>query len=255
MPTNSHRSNYFQNYEASGEQRLIEDLVIESIQIYGQEAIYLPRTRVETDLLYGEAPLSKFDVSYPIEMYINSVEGYEGEGKFMSKFGLEIRDQVNITIARRRFSEEIEEFNPAITRPREGDLIFLPWVRGSIENEIGAVFEIMYVENESVFYQLGNLQTFNLALEKFEYSNERFSTGIALIDDMEKTYSISAKLDELALTLETGVALVTESGIEITNDSADKRLVDKGDTSTMFETEGDSFIDFSEINPFSENDF
>ena len=88
MPTNSHRSNYFQNYEASGEQRLIDDLVIEAIQIYGQDAFYLPRNRVETDLLYGEAVLSKFDANYPLEIYIRSVEGYEGEGKFMSKFGL-----------------------------------------------------------------------------------------------------------------------------------------------------------------------
>ena len=119
MPSNSHRSNYFQNYEASGEQRLIDDLVIESIQIYGQESFYLPRNRVETDLLYGEAVLSKFDSNYPLEIYIRSVEGYEGEGKFMSKFGLEIRDQINITIARKRFQEEVEEFDPSITRPRD----------------------------------------------------------------------------------------------------------------------------------------
>lgn len=75
MPTNNGRSNYFQNYEASGEQRLIDNLVIESIQIYGQDSIYIPRNRVETDLLYGEAPLSQFDTSYPLELYVKSVEG------------------------------------------------------------------------------------------------------------------------------------------------------------------------------------
>ena len=255
MPTNSHRSNYFQNYEASGEQRLIDDLVIEAIQIYGQDAVYLPRNRVETDLLYGEAVLSKFDANYPLEIYIRSVEGYEGEGKFMSKFGLEIRDQINITIARKRFQEEVEEFNPSITRPREGDLIFFPWVRGSIENEIGALFEVKYVENESVFYQLGNLQTYDISLEKFEYSNERFSTGIAVIDAIETTLSQDKQLTTLHVTTEAGSTLTTESGEYIFNDSFSKRTTDKADTSDFFEDTADGFIDFSEINPFSENDF
>tara|TARA_R110001592_G_scaffold291587_3_gene561006 strand:+ start:746 stop:1513 length:768 start_codon:yes stop_codon:yes gene_type:complete len=255
MPTNNGRSNYFQNYEASGEQRLIDNLVIESIQIYGQDSFYLPRNRVETDLLYGEAPLSSFDTSYPLELYVKSVEGYEGEGTFMSKFGLEIRDQINITYARRRFHEEVEEFDPSITRPREGDLIFLPWVRGSIETEIGAVFEVKYVQTDSVFYQLGNLQTFDVSLEKFEYSGELFQTGIPVIDAMTTTYSIDAKLDELTLATEAGVMIMTESGIVITNDNEDKRLVDKGDTTTFFQDEAAEFIDFSDINPFSENDF
>ena len=249
------RNNYFNDFEASGEQSLIESLVIESIQAYGIDSFYMPRDRVESDLLYGEAPLSQFTSTIPLEMYIKSVEGYEGEGTFMSKFGLEIRDQLNVTIARRRFQEEVEEVDPSITRPREGDLVFLPWIRGSIENEIGALFEIKYVQNDSVFYQLGNLQTFDVSLEKFEYSNERFATGIAIVDAMETTYSIDAKLDELTLVTEAGVELMTEAGILITNDNADKRLVDKGDTSTFFQDEAAEFIDFSDINPFSENDF
>ena len=111
------------------------------------------------------------------------------------------------------------------------------------------------MQNDSVFYQLGNLQTFDVSLEKFEYSNERFATGIAIVDAMETTYSIDAKLDELTLVTEAGVELMTEAGILITNDNADKRLVDKGDTSTFFQDEAAEFIDFSDINPFSENDF
>ena len=135
------------------------------------------------------------------------------------------------------------------------DLIFLPWVRGSIETEIGAVFEVKYVQADSVFYQLGNLQTFDVSLEKFEYSNELFQTGIPILDAMTTTYSIDAKYDEITLATENGVMLMTESGIVITNDNEDKRLVDKGDTSTFFEDEAAEFIDFSDMNPFSENDF
>ncbi len=249
------RSTYFQNYEASGESRLIEDLIIEAISIYGQASFYLPRNQVSQDQLYSEAVLSKFELAYPLELYIKSVEGYEGQGAFMERFGLTIQDQMNVTIARRRFNEEIEEFQPDITRPREGDLIFLPWIKGSTENAIGKLFEIKFVKHDQMFYQLGDLQTYDLSLETFEYSDERFSTGIPEVDSIEVDRSQSYLLDAKGLTLETGLALTTESGQEIINDNYDKRTQDKDDDSTFFQDEGADFIDFSEFNPFSENNF
>ncbi len=246
------RSPYFQNYEASGEARLIEDLVIESISIYGQETLYLPRNRVETDHLYSEAPLSKFETTYPIEMYIKSVEGFEGEGEFMSRFGLQIQDQMVLTVARRKFAEEIEEFEPDITRPREGDLIFLPWVKESLPTATGALFEIKFVNHDAVFYQMGDLQTYDITLERFNYSEERLDTGVALIDNIEVDNSQDYQLDATTFATEAGVILTAENGSELINDNYDKRLVDKDDDSTMFEDEADGFIDFSDINPFSE---
>ena len=249
------RSTYFQNYEASGESQLIEHLIIEAISIYGQESFYLPRNQVEQDQLYSEAVLSKFETAYPLELYIRSVEGYEGQGAFMERFGLSIQDQMNVTLARRRFVEEIEEFQPDITRPREGDLIFLPWVKGATPTRIGKLFEIKFVKHDALFYQLGDLQTYDLSLETFEYSDERFSTGIPEIDNIEVDRSQSFLLDARGLTLETGLPLITESGQEIINDNYDKRTQDKDDDSTFLQDEGLEFIDFSEFNPFSENNF
>ena len=239
------------------EQLLYENLVIESLKIYGQEVYYLPRDIVNENKIFGDDVPSRFNSSYKIEMFIENVEGFEGEGDLFTKFGVEIRDEATFIVSRRRWGDTVGRYDNEISgeRPREGDLIFFPWVRGSIENEIGALFEVKYVENESVFYQLGNLQTYDISLEKFEYSNERFSTGIAVIDAIETTLSQDKQLTTLHVTTEAGSTLTTESGEDIFNDSFSKRTTDKADTSDFFEDTADGFIDFSEINPFSENDF
>jgi len=155
------------------EQTLIEDLVIESIKIYGIDAWYIPRTLVAKDDILNEDDLSTFNDAYMAEMYIKSVDGFEGEGDFLSKFGLQIRDSVTLTIARRTYESEVGTLE-ANRRPLEGDLIYLP-----LNNK---VFEIQHVEHESIFYQMGSLQTYDLRAELFEYSGERFSTGYDFID-------------------------------------------------------------------------
>src|SRR5210317_1639455 len=98
---------YFNNYAFTQEQNLIENLIIESIKIYGIEVFYLPRTLVKENQLFGEVVLSKFEQAYPVEMYIKSVDGFQGDGDFLSKFGLEIRDEMVLTVSRRRFGEEL----------------------------------------------------------------------------------------------------------------------------------------------------
>jgi len=98
---------YFNNFAYAREQDLVEDLTIEAIKIYGHNVKYLPRTRVNTDNLFGEDVLSKFDEAIDIEMYIKNVEGFEGEGDLLSRFGLEIRDQITFTVARKRFDQAI----------------------------------------------------------------------------------------------------------------------------------------------------
>ena len=99
---------YFNNHAHQQQQWLIEDLVIESIKIYGIDCYYMPRTLVSEDTIWGEDSLSKFEDAYPLEMYVKNVDGFEGEGDFLSKFGLEIRDEMTLTIAQRRFQEEVD---------------------------------------------------------------------------------------------------------------------------------------------------
>jgi len=165
---------YFENYGNSMEQTLIEDLVIESIRIYGVDVWYLPRTLVAKDDLLNEDDLSTFNEAYLVEMYVKSVDGFEGEGDFLSKFGLQIRDSVTMTMAQRVYELEIG-INTQINRPREGDLIYLPLNR--------KFFEIQHVEHEAIFYQMGSLQTYDLRAELFEYSGERFFTGQDELDN------------------------------------------------------------------------
>lgn len=162
------------------EQSLIEDLVIESIKIYGMDVWYIPRTFVAKDDILNEDDISTFNEAYMAEMYVKSVDGFEGEGDFLSKFGLEIRDSITMTIARRTYESEVGSYRSSGTRPLEGDLIYLP-----LNNKI---FEIQHVEHESIFYQMGSLQTYDLRADLFEYSGERFRTGQQFIDTLYKNF-------------------------------------------------------------------
>jgi len=235
---------YFNNYGNFQEQSLIEDLIIESIKIYGIECFYLPRTMVSEDNLFGEDELSKFDNAYPIEMYIKSVDGFEGDGDFLSKFGLEIRDEMMLTVSQRRFGEEIQisDTTESAGRPVEGDLIYLPLN--------GKIFEVKFVEHESIFYQMGSLQTYDLRCELFEYSHEIIDTGISEIDIVEDTYSGDMSFFELLD--EDGNVLVFESGDQMIQDGFRVETADKLANNEFFQTQTSSFIDFSEGNPFSE---
>lgn len=161
------------------EQRLQENLIIESLQIYGQETYYLPRNIVNRDTILNETIQSKFGDAFRIEMYVASTDGFEGDGQFISKFGLEIRDQVKLVVARKRWEELVGRFKVTQSvRPAEGDLIYFPLVNG--------LFEIKYAVGDSPFYQLQNLPTYELTCELFEYGNEQIDTGILEIDDVER---------------------------------------------------------------------
>ena len=117
MPT----SNYFQKFDHTNEQNLLQDLMVESIQIFGHDVSYLPRTQNAVDNIYGEDPTSSFESAYPIEMYIKNTDGFEGEGAFVGRFGLEIREQITFSVARRTW-----DGTRISVRPLEGDLIWFP---------------------------------------------------------------------------------------------------------------------------------
>jgi len=214
---------YFNNFSNSQEQTLIEDLVIESIKIYGQDVIYIKRSSGEVDKILNEDDFPEYTESFTIEMYIKNVDGFEGEGDFLSKFGLEIRDSITFTVANRIWEQdvgyEIEE-----VRPREGDIIYFPLN--------GKLFEIRHVEHESIFYQMGSLQTYDLRCELFEYSGERFATGYPEID------SIFDNAER-------------KSDIISTDDFSDEDEYNADNA--QFEIEGEKILDFTETNPFGED--
>lgn len=231
---------YFNNFTNSQEQLLIENLIIESIKIYGQDMFYIPRTTGSYDALYTEDDSPEYNSAFLVELYIKSIDGFQGDGDFLSKFGLEIRDRVTLTIARRVFADEIGNANQLI-RPREGDLIYFP-----LNNKI---FQIKFVEHEAIFYQLGALQTYDLQCELFEYSNEKFSTGIPQVDDLSIPYQNNPSDGTFAM--EDGVNLAVENGdnLALENYSQGSALQEEND---FFQEQGNTFIDFTEIDPFSE---
>ena len=171
------RNVYF-SQGTNSEQRIYEDIIIEGLRIYGHDVYYLPRKIIKEDGIFNEASLSEFGSSYMIEAYVENVDGFEGEGDLLSKFGLEIRDQATLVISNKRWQQLVGRFqDPVEARPQEGDIIFFPMVN--------TMFEIKYVEQETPFYQLQNLPVFKLKIEAFEYGNEAIDTGVDEIDAFE----------------------------------------------------------------------
>jgi hypothetical protein len=236
---------FFNNFQNSQEQILIEDLIIESIKIYGLDMIYVPRNPVSIDVVYGEDPLREYLHAIPVEMYIKNIEGFAGEGDFLSKFNIQIRDQITFSIARRVFSDEVGVLETAQTRPREGDLIFLPLNK--------KLFEIKFVEHEAIFYQLGALQMYDLKCELFEYNNEYFETGIEDIDKLMNNYSLD--LSVFSIKTESGLNLTDEEEYAILQESYDINENDTLATNDELELEAESLLDFSERDPFSEGTY
>ena len=187
--------------------------------MYGHNMYYMPRTMNSFDDMMNEDDLPSFETAYAIEMYIKNVEGFEGEGDFLSKFGLQIRDSATFTVSRTVFNDIIGT-PESIPRPNEGALLYFPLN--------GKTFKIMSVEHESVFYQTGALQMYDLQCELFEYSQEVFTTGIPEIDDQFTEYD-----------------LTPNTAIEDPDS-----VLEFADNSTI-QIESDSIIDFSEEDPYS----
>lgn len=182
MPRNVYFSNGTRN-----EQLFHEDLIVESLSIYGQDFYYVPRTLVAKDEILGEDRLSKFKEAYPIEMYLENVDGFDGQGAFIQKFGLMMEQSATLVVARRRWEQLVGRFGDTIipSRPCEGDLLYFPLT--------GGLFEIKFVQHQDPFYQVGKLFVYKLQVELFQYASERLDTGIKEIDEFEqlKTYDTS----------------------------------------------------------------
>lgn len=206
------------NTTFGNENLLYESLITEAVNIHGVEFMYIPRTLVAKDEILGEDRLSKFKDAYPIIMYLENTEGFEGQGAFLSKFGIQMEQQATLTLPRRSWDDAVGRYGQTIlpNRPAEGDLLFLPLS--------GGLFEIMFVQHQNPFYQLGQLYTYKLTIELFRYSSETMETGDAAIDAFNDLKT-------------TGIASV----------DAPK---DYGDNAT-FKTKAAGFV-FDEQNPFGD---
>ena len=197
-------SQYFNNYNSLAEQRVVEDLITESIKIMGFDAYYLPIFNEEDrDILYGEDPIKKFSSAFPVEFYLSSSMEYGGEREFFSKFGLEIKNNINVIISKRSFSQRVPQ--DVFTRPREGDLIYVPFLNGT-----GELFEIKFVNQTKDFFMLGRKipYYYELEMEKFKYSQEIIDTGVEDIDNVVAQSSYT-----LDLTLAQGANNYTQKEI------------------------------------------
>ena len=277
---------YFQNVTSHAEQELINDLTSEVIKIHGMDVFYIPRSVSSSeDPVLGEDVLSSFSTTYEIEMYLKGTEGFGGEGDLVSKFGLDVRDEVIFTVHKDRFNLATD-----MDKPLEGDLIFLPINKG--------LFEIKFVEHEQPFYQAGKNYSFDITCELYQYSEEQLETGITAIDDIEKEQS--AAIDFVMTAGGSGAYAIDESvyqGASLAEATAKGTVVSwttatrtlrANDTSGTFvagasvygatssavwsltsyddqalpttpfadnlefETEADAILDFSESNPFGE---
>lgn len=161
-----------------GEQNLVHDLIEEQIKMYGIECYYIPR-KVYEDKLWNDIYYSQYRDSYLIEMYLENFESFGGQGDMLSKFGLRVTDEINLTVSRRRWKDFVDLATNKIVsgRPNDGDLIWFPL------NE--TVFEIKYVENQKPFYQLNSLYVYTMTCEIFEQGDSIFDTGIEKIDNLE----------------------------------------------------------------------
>ena len=267
------RNRFFNQYTpVKQEQSLVEDLIIESIKIYGVDGYYLPRTHVNLDKIYGEDASMLFDDALEMELYVKSFDGFAGQEDFLAKFGLQIDESVTFVISQKRFTQslktsliteysynmltedgdellsnrnDVSEYDyEAIVRPREGDMIWIPM--------FSSLYEIKFTQNIENFFQLGKLYTYELRCDRLEYSSERINTDITEIDAVEDQYSLSTTnreklLDEDAFLFlhEDGTFVVNEADVVVIaeiaadNEEIGQKIID------------DDILDFSEQNPFS----
>ena len=267
------RNRFFNQYTpVKQEQSLVEDLIIESIKIYGIDGYYLPRTHVNLDKIYGEDASMLFDDALEMELYVKSFDGFMGQEDFMAKFGLQVDESVTFVISQKRFTQslktsiiteysynmltedgdellsnrnDVSEYDyDAIIRPREGDLIWIPMFE--------SMYEIKFTQNIENFFQLGKLYTYELRCDRLEYSSERINTDITEIDANEDQYSLSTtnreKLldeDNFLFLLEDGTFIINEADVVVLaeisadNEEIGQKIID------------DDILDFSEQNPFS----
>lgn len=285
MPTNV----YF-NHAVQTEQHLYEDLVVESLRFYGHDVLYLPRTIVEEDGILNDDVQSTFGDAYSVEMYLENVEGFEGEGDLVSKFGVQIQEEATFILSLRTWERFISlDSNLATSlRPNEGDLIYFPLT--------GSMFEINFVEDQDPFFQMSKMFVFKMRCSLFSYGGEDFDTGTAAdLVEADSAYTIELTMNTGSgnyihgenLTTVIDSVTVTVGEVVLWQPQS-RKLTIKDNTRTLqvndiltgatsgnvrtigaitdvltfgqdhsaqnleFEQQDSSYLDFSEVNPFGE---
>lgn len=217
----------YYSHGAASERLFQEDLIVEAIGIYGQEFFYIPRTLVAKDNILGEDRLSEFKAAYGIDMYLETSDGFEGQGAFIQKFGLMMEQSATLTVSRRKWEQLIGRFGKTIipTRPCEGDLLYFPLT--------GGLFEIKFVTHQDPFYQLGKLFVYRLEVELFQYASEKINTGYDAIDDFETLKSFDIEINRNGKVVEVyvqqpGVSYESVPTLVIGNDWVDNTPVTLG---------------------------
>lgn len=182
--TNPYFADYYNN--TGSDQLLLDSLIDEDIKMKGRDIIYIPRELVAFDRLYGEDKLSAFSTYYTIAMYIENFNSFEGQREVVTSFGFEVRDEIRLVVNKNNFTSTVTTNDPTLVRPREGDLVYFPLD--------SSLFEISYVENEEVFYELSKVFTYQLFCKRFELGSETFNTGITAIDNIPTQFGSNAQL-------------------------------------------------------------
>lgn len=236
------RNPFFNNFSSFQEQQLLEDLIVECHSIVAPQMYYMPRTLTNLDLIYTADDQSQYNLAVLIPIYIENFDRFMGDGNFMSKFNLEIRNQILLSVAMRTFNQEVRPHTQQ-PRPNEGDLIFFPQNRHC--------FQIKYVEKFEMFYPLGKLYVWQMTCELFEYSNEQINTGIDAIDVLQ--VMLSTDILDHTICSEDGFFLTDEQDNYIVMETYDLANIKGGGTNNAdFQHEADTFIDFSVMDPFSQ---
>lgn len=265
---------YLKNFNSPKAQFMAERLNLQAIKMFGYDVRYISRKLGSVDHIFGEDKLSTFENAPEVEVYIKNIDGFAGQGRFLSKFGIEIRDQITFTIAKIRWEQirtekilsenglclqledrmaytpnqtsglmleegSIDAYSIQSDRPLEGDLIYFPMTN--------RFFEIKYVNYETVFYQFGALQIYDLDCEVFEYSSEVFDTKDTVIDSLANSLSSDILFNELVM--EDGFKLIDEDDSSIIHEDVNIEDSNVTANNSLFRTEAANIIDWSQISP------
>jgi hypothetical protein len=215
-------------------QNLLEELSIESIKMYGLDVYYIPRRFTKKNYIFGEDPLSYFKDHFKIEAFVENATAFEGEGILLGKFGVEVQQNITLTISRKRFAEEatkiptLSDRPVQLTAPTVGDLFYFPLSK--------ALFEIKFIDTHHVFFQQGQLYTYSVNCELFKYSMEEMDTGNTEIDSIQQD-------------------IVGEFGTDTDPDKKYIMDVKTDNDNEELQLDGDNIIDFTEKDPFSQGNY
>jgi hypothetical protein len=178
-------------------------------------------------------------------MYLENVQGFEGDGELFSKFGFEFRSTATFVVAKRRWEESVGRNAESLqlpARPAEGDLLFF--------SKTKTFFEIKFVEFQNPFYQLGKIYTYKLQCEVFEFSSERIDTNIDEIDSL--TDAKNQDTFGFQLLMESGSFLLNSDDDSVILEKYATKITDPLSDNEDFEHEAESILDFTAFNPFGE---